>query len=449
MVHEAKIRILIVDDEEIVRKSLAGWFQQSGYDVDTAECGRTALGKIAVRPFDLYFLDIKMPGMDGLELQRRIRTAQSDATIIILTAFGTVDTAVQALKDGAYDFLSKPFDPDHVEAMVRRALERHELVRSEKKLRREVEELTGMGKIVGRSPGIEEVRRMIATVGETDSTVLVRGESGTGKELVARAVHDVSPRRFMPFVVFNCGALPEGVLESELFGHEKGAFTSAAARHKGKLELADGGTLFLDEIGDISPKTQVDLLRVLEDKEITRVGGDRPISVDFRVVAATHRDLEEAVEKREFRHDLYYRLRVVEIFLPPLRTRLDDLPLLCEHFLDALAQKLGRPLDGLPSVTLSALRNYEWPGNIRELRNVLERAAVVAPGSTILPEHLPSPLSTRSDDAPGVSLADAEKVHIEKVLHQVDWNISRASRILEIDRATLYNKIKRYGLQRD
>ncbi|MBE7560264.1 sigma-54-dependent Fis family transcriptional regulator [bacterium] len=447
MVH--KPRILIVDDEEIVRKSLAGWFTQSGYEVEAAPGGKEALKLVAERPFDLYFLDIKMPGMDGLELQRRIRQAQPDATVIILTAYGTVDTAVQALKDGAYDFLSKPFDPEHVEALVRRALERMDLLASRKHLQREVEELTGMGRIVGQSPGIETVRQMITTVGGTDSTVLIRGESGTGKELVARAIHDTSPRRYMPFIVVNCGALPEGVLESELFGHEKGAFTSAAGRHKGRLELADGGTLFLDEIGDISPKTQVDLLRVLEDKQIVRVGGDRPIPVDFRVVAATHRDLEEQVQNGAFRHDLYYRLRVVEIFLPPLRDRLEDLPLLCEHFLDQLAQKLGKPLENLPSATLSILKGYHWPGNVRELRNVLERAAVVAPSALILPEHLPHPLApAKTQEIAGASLADAEKAHIEKVLAQVDWNISRASRILEIDRATLYNKIKRYGLSR-
>ncbi len=448
MAHKA--RILIVDDEEIVRKSLAGWFEQSGYEVMTAPGGKEALRLVADGAFDLYFLDVKMPGMDGLELQRRIRQAQPDATVIILTAYGTVDTAVQALKDGAYDFLSKPFDPDHVEALVRRALERLELLASRRNLQREVEELTGMGHIVGKSPAMEKVKQMISTVGGTDSTVLVRGESGTGKELVARAIHDGSARRYMPFIVVNCGALPEGVLESELFGHEKGAFTSAAARHKGRLELADGGTLFLDEIGDVSAKTQVDLLRVLEDKQILRVGGDRPIPVDFRVVAATHRDLEEQVKAGGFRHDLYYRLRVVEVFLPPLRERLEDLPLLCEHFLDQLSQKLGKPLESLPSATLAVLKSHAWPGNVRELRNVLERAAVVAPGSLIMPEHLPHPLAPRpAAEIAGASLADAEKAHIEKVLAQVDWNISRASRILEIDRATLYNKIKRYGLARE
>jgi len=441
------IKILIVDDEEVVRSSLRSWFEEEGYAVEAAAGGKEALVKLTEKTWDLFILDIKMPGMDGLELQNKIKEAFPSAVIIIMTAYASVDTAVRAMKEGAHDYITKPFDPEELDRIVRHALDRQKLLQENVRLRENIEKMWQFDEIVGRSPQVQNVLKMVASVAEADSTVLIRGESGTGKELVARAIHAHSRRRYMPIVIVNCGALPEGVLESELFGHERGAFTGAQYRRKGKFELADGGTIFLDEIGDISPKTQMDLLRVLEEKAIWRVGGNHPIPVDFRVVAATNRDLEAMVAERTFREDLYYRLNVFTIHIPPLRERREDVPQLAEHFLERFCQAMNKKAKRFSPAAMELLLEHDWPGNVRELQNAVERAVVVCQGESIETGDLP--LTSKGEvDGSVRTLAEAEKLHIQAVLAETEWNISQAARILDIDRVTLYNKIRRFGLQR-
>jgi len=441
-------RILVVDDEPIVVDSLAEWFRQDGYHVDTARSGKEALRMVGRAPYDIALLDIKMPGMDGLELQALLTSANPDLTIIIMTAYASVESAVKALKAGAYDYITKPFDPDELSHLVRRASE-HRSLRSENlRLKESLETMAPPPHIVGISNGTQRVLGLISAVAHTDATVLIKGESGTGKELVARAIHAGSPRRYNPLVVVNCGALAEGILESELFGHEKGAFTGAQYRHKGKFEVADGGTIFLDEIGAITPRVQVELLRVIEDKMITRLGGQSPVAVDFRVIAASNQDLESMVKSGEFREDLFWRLNVFVIEIPSLRERPEDIPLLAEHFLDQYTRAMNRKQMKLSPGALEALRNYSWPGNIRELQNAIERAVVVGRPPVVRVEDLPVRV-TRVSPSPGRgSIAEVEKSHILSVLESTGWNISNAARILGVDRGTLYNKIRTYGLTR-
>jgi DNA-binding NtrC family response regulator len=441
--------LLIVDDEPIVQQSLADWFRSDGYDVDSAGSAKEALRKVAEGRYDIALVDIKMPGMDGLELQSRLAEVAPDLTVIMITAFASVDSAVKALKAGAYDYVTKPFDPDELSHLVRRAVE-HRSLRSENiRLKESLEAIAGSPTIIGASPAMRRVLELVGAVSETDATVLIRGESGTGKELVARAIHNQSPRRYNPMVVVNCGALAEGVLESELFGHEKGAFTGAQYRHKGKFEMADGGTIFLDEIGAITQKVQVDLLRVLEDKVVTRVGGQTPISIDFRVIAATNQDLEAMVETGEFREDLFWRINVFTIEIPPLRERSGDIPLLAEHFLGQFCLSMNRRVSTIAPEAIEVLSAYSWPGNVRELENAIERAIVVGKECVVHSEDLPVRVSGGADrEATGGSLADIERTHIQTTLANLDWNISKAAEALGVDRGTLYNKIKKYGLQR-
>ena len=442
----AGLHLLIVDDEEIVRESLRSWFEMEGYHVGTAASGKEALGRLAERNWDLFILDIKMPGMDGLELQRRIKEAFPAAVILIMTAYASVDTAVQAMKEGAHDYITKPFDPDELERVVHNAIARRDLEEENRRLKDHIDAMR-FDEIVGQSPQIREVLDLVRSVAQSDSIVLIRGESGTGKELVARAVHAHSRRRYGPIVIVNAGALPEGLAESELFGHERGAFTGAHYQRKGKFELADGGTIFLDEVGDVSPKTQVLLLRVLEDRCVQRVGGNRSIPVDFRMIAATNRNLEAMVAEGTFREDLYYRLNVFTIRIPPLRERRDDVALLADHFLARFAQAMNKqPLRFSPQARERILR-YDWPGNVRELQNAIERAVVITHGGEVKPDSLPVAGGPAKADGTR-TLADAERQHIEEVLRETDWNISQAARVLDIDRVTLYNKIRRFGLQR-
>jgi DNA-binding NtrC family response regulator len=443
------LRILIVDDEAVVRQSLQSWFRQDGHAVDVAESGREALRLLARHGYDIALVDIKMPGMDGLELQQRLAGADPDLTIVLMTAYASVETAVQAMKAGAYDYIVKPFDPDDLSALVRRAAERRSLRAENVRLKHSLEVATAPPPLVGNSPAIKRVLELVASVAPTDATVLVTGESGTGKELVARAIHAGSPRRFNPLVAVNCGALPEGILESELFGHEAGAFTGARARHPGKFETAEGGTVFLDEIAEVSPKAQVELLRVLEEKAVTRLGGTAPVAVDFRVVAATHRDLPALVKDGRFREDLYWRLNVFTIAIPPLRERPEDVPALAEHFLARFAASMGRKPPSLSAAALEALTLHAWPGNVRELQNAIERALVVCSGPIVEAHDLPVAVTAVDGPlpAPG-SLAEMERAHVARVLEAQAWNITRAARVLGIDRVTLYNKIKRYGLQK-
>jgi len=440
--------ILIVDDEANVRESLSRWFLEDGYHVDAAANATEALRKLQERRWDIVLLDIKMPGMDGMELQGRINAIDAGATVIFITAYATVDTAVQALKAGAFDYVTKPIDPDHLSHIVQNALRQRQLATQNEQLKEQVSEFAKADTIIGDSPQMAKVFEMVQTVAKTDTTVMIRGESGTGKELIARAIHANSGRRYFPIVTVNCGGMAEGVLESELFGHERGAFTGAQYRRKGKLELADGGTLFLDEVGNIDMKTQMDLLRVLETKQFTRVGGNNIISVDFRVICATNRDLEKAVADGAFREDLYYRLNVFSVFVPPLRERKGDIPILANYFMTQLARARAKPIARIAPEAMDALVRYDWPGNVRELENAIERAMVVGKPPVLRAEDLPFQVLQKGHLPATGSLAAMERAHVLNVLEANGWNISRSAEILQIDRATLYNKIEKYGLRK-
>ena len=441
-----KSRILIVDDELVVRDSLQQWFDSEGYEAGAVASGREALTAVQQKQWDLALIDIKMPGMDGMELQRKLHEVDSELTVIMMTGYASVETAVEALKRGAYDYITKPIDPDELVHLVANALGHKRYRRELESLRENLQEVYPETRLIGNSPGTRRVLELIEMVAPTDTTVLIFGESGTGKELVARAIHAASPRRHMPMVVIHCGALTETLLESELFGHERGAFTGAHYRKKGKFEVADGGTVFLDEISDISLKTQTDLLRVLQEKEIQRVGGTQSIKVDFRCVAATNKNLEDLVKAGTFRPDLYYRLKVFAIDLPPLRDRREDVPLLADHFVRKLATAMNKPVPTLSPQAVDLLLAYDWPGNVRELENAIERALVIGREPEIQPADFPFQLQP-SSQAGGHTLEEVERVHIERVLRETEGNLSRAARILDIDRTTLYNKLRRYGLK--
>jgi DNA-binding NtrC family response regulator len=442
------VSILVVDDEFSVRDSLYNWFKTEGYRVDTAENGVEALKKLQENPWDIVLVDIKMPRMDGMELQRHIKKIDSTIIVIVITAYATVDTAVEAMKEGAFDYLSKPVDPDKLSILVRNAVNQKRLMVENIQLRQKVEELSLQDEIAGESPQIKKILEMIETVAKTDATVMIRGESGTGKELVAQAIHSKSSRRYFPIISINCGAFAEGLLESELFGHEKGAFTGAQYKRKGKLEMANGGTIFFDEIGNITMKMQMDLLRVIETKQFTPLGSNKEVNVDFRIIAATNTDLEKKVAEKEFREDLYYRLNVFSIQIPPLRERIQDIPLIAHYFLEKYARSMNKAVTGISPEAMGILTQYNWPGNIRELRNTIERALVVVGNKNrIEPDDLNLLFLSKTSPS-GDSLEEIEKAHIQRILEQSDWNISRSAETLKIDRVTLYNKIKKYGLQR-
>jgi len=445
----ASVRILIVDDEFSVRHSLSAWFEDEGYTVDAAANGKEALAKLAESQWDIFFLDLKMPGMSGLELQKKIKEIQPNSTIVMITAFASVESAVEAMQSGAYDYLSKPFDPDYLALMVRNIIERKNLKDEAVTLKKTIDEVITSKEIKGESAGIKKMMEDIRSVAEAGSTVLIRGESGTGKELVARAIHANSRRRYAPIVTINCGALPESILESELFGHEKGAFTGAQYARKGKFEMADGGTIFLDEIGNISPKIQMEFLRVLEDKKFFRLGGSKEIKADFRTIAATNKDLEAAMEAGEFRNDLFYRLNVFVIEIPPLRERKSDIPLLAQHFFNIFTSQMNKPIAGISSDALKVIMDYDWPGNVRELENAIERAVVVCKTKEIRPSDFPFFHVRKEEEAAADdSLEALQMKHIKKILDQTGWNISKAAVVLQIDRVTLYNKINKYNLQK-
>ncbi len=440
-----KYSILIVDDEQVVRDSLVHWFTEEGYEVEAAASAPEALSRLASRELDLVIADIRMPGMDGLELLEKIRSEQLDTSVIIMTGYASVEGAVRALKQGAFDYVTKPFDPDELSVAVRNALEQHRLKRENRLLRQQLAESFALTELIGQSEPMRRVREQIETVAGVDSTVLIEGESGTGKELVARAIHRLSPRRFNPLVVVHCGALTETLIESELFGHEKGAFTGAQYRKKGKFEAAMGGTVFLDEIADISLKTQTDLLRVLQEREIVRVGGTQPVKVDFRVIAATNRNLSDLVKEGRFRSDLYYRLNVFAIQLPPLRERHGDVPLLAAHFLEKYSRQMNRKFTGFDRGAMELLVSHNWPGNVRELENIVERAVVVGREPLIRAPDLA--INRPSEGSEDLSLEAVERRHIIRVLEDFAWNQTQAAKALGIDRVTLYHKIRRYGLK--
>jgi DNA-binding NtrC family response regulator len=440
-----KISILIVDDEESVRDSLFNWFMEDGYHVAVAENANRALSMLESESFDIILADIKMPGMDGLEMLRRIKILKSESIVIVMTAFATVDTAVQALKDGAFDYVTKPFDPDDLSHLIRNASKQISLSEENENLRTKVLSLENVEDLIGESEPMKRVLKDIENVAQSNSSVVITGESGTGKELVAKAIHSNSSRKFFPLVSVHCGALTESLLESELFGHEKGAFTGAMYNRKGRFEMADNGTIFLDEIATISMKMQIDLLRVLETKKFIRVGGNKEISSDFRVICATNRDLKSMVEKGLFREDLFYRLNVVNIFVPPLRERIEDIPLLVDYFIRKYCLSMNRPPLNIDSSTLKRLEEFNFPGNVRELENMIERAIVVGNGRKITLKDLPLEKTMISTSVE--SLDELEKAHIYLILNKYSWNISRAAKALKVDRVTLYNKISRYGLK--
>jgi len=440
-----KISILIVDDEESVRDSLYNWFIEDGYDVECAENAKRALVLLESREFDIVLADIKMPGMDGMEMHKRIRALNKDTIVIIMTAFASVDTAVQALKDGAYDYVTKPFDPDDLSHLIRNAATQISLKSENEALKIKVTSLEDIDDLVGQSEAIRKVLKQVESVAQSNSSVIITGESGTGKELVARAIHSNSPRKFFPLISVHCGALTESLLESELFGHEKGAFTGATFNRKGRFEMADGGTIFLDEIATISPKMQIELLRVLETKSFVRVGGNKDITSDFRVICATNRDLKSMVKSGTFREDLFYRLNVVNITIPPLRERTDDIPLLVNHFIKKYCTSMSRDMITIEPGALKHLERFEFPGNVRELENMIERAIVIGNGKEIRLRDLPMGKEAISSSVE--SLDELEKRHIEQILNKYGWNVSRSAKALDIDRVTLYNKIKKYNLK--
>lgn len=442
--------ILIVDDEKIVRESLFHWFEEEGYKIDMAEDAENALKIFEKGKYDLMLVDMKMPGMSGLDLLDKIKEVDDECIFILITAYASVTTAIKALKNGAYDYITKPIDPDELEHIVQKAISQKKLTKENVQLKEQIDEIIKPDNLIGESRQMKKIYDLVTTVSQTDTTVMLRGESGTGKELVAKAIHINSKRKYFPIITVNCGALAETLLESELFGHEKGSFTGAHYRRKGKFEMADGGTIFLDEIGSISTKMQVELLRVIESKQFTRVGGNENIKSDFRIIAATNEPLENVVKEGKFREDLYYRLNVFTIFIPPLRERRDDIPLLAYYFINKFNSAMNKNMKNISPEALEFLVNYEWPGNVRELENAIERALVVGKGDTIKIDDLPFHVTPKPKfDDGDLSLSSMEKKHIYNVLEENNWHISRSAEILKIDRITLYNKINKYGLRKN
>ena len=446
---KTRVDILVVDDEEIVRESLAAWLQEDGYHTVAVGSGEEAIEQVKSHTWSVVFLDIMMPGMDGMEVLTRIREMFPETPVIMITAHASVQTAVQAMKDGAYDYVVKPFDPDEISRMVGRIVQNQQLKLENMMMRQRIEEMHQFEDIIGKSRRMQEVFDLVRRVADSDSAVLITGESGTGKELIARAIHSNSKRKYMPFVAVSLGAMPETLVESALFGHEKGAFTGAQHAKKGRFELADGGTLFLDEIGEVGLKTQVDLLRVLETQQFCHIGGTDPVTVDVRIISATNRRLQAAIEDGIFREDLFYRLNVLPVHLPSLRERKEDIPLLAEHFLKRFCLKMNRRIEGISRRVIELFMGYHWPGNVRELENAIERAVVVGRGKVIMPEDLFFAFAAPAGSPAGRSLRDVETAHVREVLQDCDWNITKAASVLKIDRVTLYSKIKKYALKRD
>ena len=440
--------ILVVDDEAAIRESLKDWLMEDGYSVALAVDGENAIAMVQESQYDVILLDLKMPGIDGLETMRRIKEISPDSEVLMMTAYASVDTAVQAMKEGAFDYLVKPFDPDEVELQIKKILALREMRLENIMLRKRLEAQYQYDEIIGKSEAMQEIFDLIDRVAPSDATVLITGESGTGKELIAQALHGNSNRCFMPFVAVNCGALPDSLLESELFGYEKGAFTGADHTKRGRFEMAQGGTILLDEIGDISLKTQVDLLRVLQQKEIIRLGGESTIDVDVRILAATNRDLKASIAKGDFREDLFYRLNVISIHVPPLRERNEDIPLLSNAFVKQRCMEMNKALVKISPGAMRQLMDYHWPGNVRELENIIERALVIGSGREITTDDLPfSRGEPYASDSPK-SLKMMEKAHISRILEQANWNISKAAREMDIDRQTLYNKMSKYAIKK-
>jgi DNA-binding NtrC family response regulator len=444
-------RVLIIDDEEALRAVLSDLFGECGYKVTTAGDGDSGLATALSEDFDLIMLDLSLPGADGLSVLCEVKQQKPATQVIMMTGYASMQHAIEAMKLGAYDFITKPFDLNEVQLIAQRATEHQQLIDENKYLKEQLKQTHGFDNVIGSNPQIQQAYILAAQVADSNASVLIVGETGTGKEYLARAIHYQSSRAGKAFVKVNCGALPESLLESELFGHEKGAFTNAVARRIGRFELADGGTIFLDEIGDISQTTQMKLLRVLQEKEFERVGSSETIKVDVRIIAATNKDLKRAIADKEFREDLYYRLNVITISLPPLRDRPEDIPLLAEHFLRRYGKETGKRIDGISPEGMDMLLSCGWPGNIRELQNCMERAVILCHGRRITPSHL-LVSSDSAKEAPVSpsrelrSLSQVEKEHIDFVLSRCDRNQTRAASVLGIDRKTLRNKIREYDL---
>lgn len=446
--------ILVVDDEEIMRESLAAWLREDGYHVDTVCSGHDAIAAARNKEYAMYFIDLKMPGgIDGIETMMEIRSLSPDAPVVIITAYATVDTAIAAMKEGAQEYIVKPCNPEEISLLVDRIMKVKNLQRENLILRKKLLRQYSFHDLISKNPRMHDLFQLIREIADLKSTVLIRGESGTGKELVARAIHFSGERKDKPFIGVSCAALAETLLESELFGHERGSFTGATSQKKGKFELAHGGTIFLDEIGDISPKLQMNLLRVLQERTLYRVGGSEEIEVDVRVIAATHRDLLQAVHEGSFREDLFYRLNVINLHIPPLRERREDIPVLTDHFIERLSHELGRKVSGITEEGLKILLDHDWPGNVRELENAIERALVTCKRNQLGKEDLSFLQGERAGEqdwkAPdNMTLQEVERRTIEATLRRTGGNVTEAAGILGIDRSTLYDWIRKFRIPR-
>jgi len=448
--------ILVIDDKDSMREMLTASLTSEGYDVEVAGSGDVGIAKSKEKHFDVILTDLKMPDISGMEVLTQVKEHDPDTAVIVMTAYGTIETAVEAMKRGAFDFLQKPFDVDHLQMLVVRALENQRLVAENLLLREELAQSLGFAQIIGASEKMVEVSRLVQKVSPSDTAVLLTGESGTGKELFARAIHSLSGRKNKPYITINCAAIPGELLENELFGSEKGAFTSSHARKMGKFEIADGGTVFLDEIGDLEFSLQAKLLRVLQDHSFERLGGNKPIEVDVRVIAATNQNLQEAIGKQRFREDLFYRLSVFPIHVPPLRERHDDIMPLANYFVEKYSRRMKKGEKSLSREAIVILERYHWPGNVRELENTIERSIILAEGKKIKPEHLairlPSSEDIRLREGAGLrevgqyAQAQAERGMIVRVLGQTRGNKRKTAEILKIDYTTLFEKIKKYAI---
>jgi DNA-binding NtrC family response regulator len=444
--------LLFADDDPVARVLLVEVLSGVGYRVRAASGGEECLRLAEAEPLDLALVDLRMPDLDGLEVLRRLASIQPGIPVLILTAFATIDTAIEAIRSGAYDYLSKPFRMEEIKVVVRRVLEAQRLVRENLQYRQELRERYRVENLVGQSPQMVEIYKLVARVANLDITVLLLGETGTGKELVARAIHYASTRADRLFVVVDCAALPEALFESELFGHERGAFTGALSARRGLLETSDGGTCLLDEVGELSPALQAKLLRVLQERTVRRVGGNESVPVNVRIIAATNRDLRKRLEEGAFREDLYFRLNVVTITVPPLRERSQDIPLLAQHFLQKYAPASGKPIKGFAREALALLSAYRWPGNVRELEHAVERAVALSSSELILPDDLPRELLSEAGEPPGLpaprmTLEEVKRWYVTRVLDEVGGNKLRAAEILGIDRSTLYRILGRRGTE--
>ncbi|OQY01882.1 MAG: Fis family transcriptional regulator [Desulfobacteraceae bacterium 4572_130] len=444
------MKILIVDDELVVRESLYHWFSREGYDTKSAQSGNKALQKLSRENFDILFVDMKMPGMSGFELLKKVKKLYPDTAVVIITAYGSIDSAVGAMKIGASDYLLKPFKPDQLSLVMEKISQQIKINSEYRYLKGQMDKISKFDNIIGESNAMKKIYTVIEEVAKTDAPILILGETGTGKELIAKAIHVKSLRNNLPFVPLNCGALPDSLLEAELFGYSKGAFTGASHSRKGFFEVVSGGTLFLDEIGEITQKMQVGLLRVLQEKKITRLGETHEIDVDFRLLSATRQDLETKIKKGHFRNDFFYRINIISIEIPPLRQRKDDIPLLVYHFLEKYSQETTKKVDSLDKKTLSYLKQYPWPGNVRELENAIERAVVLSKSRTLTLDDFEflKPVSSNFPSNKTLSLRDIEKKHIKTILGDNQWNISRSSDILGVSRATLHRMIKRHNMEK-